>query len=54
MNMIRASRTKKQYREDNKELIKERDKQYRNDNKDRIKEYLEENKDKIKENTSKK
>ena len=54
MNMIRASRTNKQYREDNKETIKE----YREDNKERIsekcKEYREKNKDIIKEKKSEK
>ena len=45
MNMIRASRTHKQYYEDNKEKIKE----YYEDNKEKIKEYCENNKEKIKE-----
>ena len=42
-------RTKKQYRQDNKEKIKDIKKIYYKDNKDKIKEYYEDNKDKIKE-----
>jgi hypothetical protein len=53
MNMIRASRTQKQYYEDNKEKIKEYTKEYRDNNKEKIqeytKEYRENNKEKIKE-----
>jgi hypothetical protein len=60
INMKRASRTikqyyednkdkKKQYRELNKDKIKEQMKQYREDNKDKIKEYRENNKDKKKQ-----
>jgi hypothetical protein len=49
MNMIRASRTQKQYYEDNKEKIKEYHKEYYEDNKEKIKEYCENNKEKIKE-----
>jgi hypothetical protein len=60
MNMKRASRTmkqyyednkdkKKQYKEINKDKIKEQMKQYREDNKDKIKEYRENNKDKKKQ-----
>ena len=48
-----AGRTQKEYREDNKDKIKEIDKEYREQNKDKIKEkdreYREQNKDKIKE-----
>jgi hypothetical protein len=50
MNMIRASRTKQQYYEDNKEKLQERMKEYRESNKERIKEYCEDNKQKIQEN----
>jgi hypothetical protein len=39
MNMIRASRTQKQYYEDNKEKITEYHKEYYEDNKEKIKEY---------------
>ena len=53
MNMIRASRTQKQYYEDNKEKITEYHKEYYEDNKVKIneyhKEYCENNKGKIKE-----
>jgi len=53
LNTYRASRTIKQYREDNKDKIKEQTKQYYKDNKDKKKEqnkqYREDNKDKIKE-----
>jgi len=53
MNMIRASRTQKQYYEDNKEKITEYHKEYYEDNKVKIKEYhkeyCENNKEKIKE-----
>ena len=38
LNMRKATRTKKQYREDNIEIIKEREKLYREDNKEEIKE----------------
>jgi len=38
LNMIRASRTIKQYREDNKVITKEKNKQYYEDNKDQLKE----------------
>jgi len=62
MNMKRASRTQQQYREDNKEKIKEYyednkeklqeykkeyNKEYRENNKERIQEYCENNKEKI-------
>jgi len=49
MNCNRASRTQKQYREDNREKIQERMKEYRDKNRERIKEYYETNKEKIKE-----
>ena len=42
-------RTDKQYYEDNKDKISEQQKQYYEDNKDKIKQYKEQNKDKIKE-----
>jgi hypothetical protein len=45
MNMIRASRTQKQYREDNREKIQ----QYREDNREKMKEYRDNNKEKIQE-----
>ena len=43
------TRTMKEYREDNKEKIKEISREYREDNKERIKEWQENNKEKIKE-----
>jgi hypothetical protein len=43
------SRTKKEYKEDNKDKIKEDNKQYRENNKEQKKEYNEKNKYKIKE-----
>jgi hypothetical protein len=53
LNMQRASRTKKQYREENKEKINDKKKQYYEDNKDKVKEhckeYRENNKEKIKQ-----
>jgi hypothetical protein len=53
MNMKRASRTIKEWREDNKDKIKEQIKQYREDNKenikDKIKEYYEANKEQIRD-----
>ena len=53
LNMNRASRTMKQYYEDNKENIKDKNKQYFEDNtdnlKDKFKQYYEDNKDKFKE-----
>lgn len=53
VNKIIAGRTPKQYREDNAEKLKEKDKIYRDNNKEKIKEkdkiYRENNKDKIKE-----
>ena len=53
MNTHKASRTNKQYREDNKDIINEKMKEYRENNKDTIneknKQYRENNKDKINE-----
>lgn len=53
LNKFIAGRTKKQYRQDNKDTIKEHKKQYRRYNKDTIKErakqYYHNNKDTIKE-----
>jgi hypothetical protein len=53
LNMRRASRSMKQYYEDNKENIKDKKKQYYEDNKenikDKFKQYYEDNKDKFKE-----
>jgi DNA repair exonuclease SbcCD nuclease subunit len=53
LNMIRASRTQKQYREDIKDKIKEYTKEYNDANKEKIqekkKEYNETNKEKIQE-----
>ena len=54
INMRRASRSMKQYREDNKENIKEYYEEYYEANKDKKKQYYEDNKDKIKEHLSKK
>jgi hypothetical protein len=44
-----SGRNQKQYQQDNKDKIKEYLKQYNQDNKDKIKQYREDNKDKIKE-----
>ena len=52
LNKLIAGRTKEQYREDNKEKIKEKDKQYYKDNKEKIKNYYQDNKEKIKINTA--
>jgi hypothetical protein len=49
MNCNRASRTQKQYREDNREKIQERMKKYRDNNTEKIKEYYETNKEKLQE-----
>jgi group I intron endonuclease len=49
LNKLIAGRTVKEYKEDNKEKIQEKNKEYREQNKDKIKQYREENKDKIKE-----
>jgi hypothetical protein len=53
LNKVIPTRTFKQYYEDNKDKILEKNKQYREDNKDEIskqkKEYSEKNKDKIKQ-----
>ena len=42
MNMKRASRTRKQYYEDNKDKIQEYEKVYRDNNKEKIQEYMKE------------
>ena len=42
-------RTDKEYREDNKEKLKEYNKEYREQNKEKLKEYFEQNREKIKE-----
>jgi glucosamine 6-phosphate synthetase-like amidotransferase/phosphosugar isomerase protein len=51
MNTNKSSRTKKEYREDNKETIKKKKREYYEDNKEKIqelrKEYYEKNKEKI-------
>jgi len=49
MNSNRASRTQKQYREDNKEKQQVYEKEYRDNNKEKIKEYRDNNKDYHKE-----
>ena len=49
LNKQITGRTHKEWREENKEHIKERKKEYNETNKDKIKEYYETNKDKIKE-----
>ena len=53
LNQIVSGRTMQQYREDNKDKIREQKQQYREDNKDKIREqtqqYREQNKDKIRE-----
>ena len=49
VNKIIVGRTDKQYYEDNKDKIKEYNKKYHDDNKDKIKQYREDNKDKIKQ-----
>ena len=51
MNKRIAGRTDKEYREDNKNKIKEQTKEWRENNKDKIKEYYQDNNDKIKEYT---
>lgn len=43
----------KEYKKQNKDKIKEKNKQYREDNKDKTKQYLEDNKDKIRERKQK-
>ena len=57
VNKRLSYRTNKQYREDNKEEIKERGKKYYENNKDKVKEqhkkYYELNKDKVKEQQKK-
>lgn len=51
LNIIIPSRTRKEYRQDHKEIIKEKGKEYREDKKfklkDKIQEYYENNKDNI-------
>jgi len=49
INKIIPCRTAKEYREDNKEKIKEKDKKWKENNKDYQKEYREKNKQKIKQ-----
>jgi len=49
LNQVIPTRTVKEYRENNKDKIKDKIKEYREENKDKIKEYRENNKDKIKE-----
>jgi hypothetical protein len=49
MNSHRASRTQKQYQEDNREKIQEYTKEYRDNNKEKVKKYYEDNKEKIQE-----
>ena len=57
LNKVISGRTDNEYKEDNKELIKERNKHYREDNKELIKErnknYIENNKEVIKERKKK-
>ena len=53
MNCNRASRTQKQYREDNREKIQERMKEYRDNNKERIQQYRDNNKEKINQENKK-
>jgi len=48
LNKIIPTRTDKEYREDNKEKIKEQGKKYRDANKEKIKEWRDANKEKIK------
>ena len=50
-NKCIPGRTDKQWREDNRERIKEKNKQWRDDNKDKIKIYRDINKEKNKENS---
>jgi len=47
LNCNRVYRTQKEWREDNKEQIAEKKKQYYEDNKDKIKQYREDNKEQI-------
>ena len=58
LNTDVPSRDKREYRQQNKEKIKERDREYRQQNKDRIAErergWYQQNKDKIKERRGKK
>ena len=48
MNSANPSRSEKEYREDNKERILQRDKEYRDANKDKMKQYKKDNKEKYK------
>ena len=48
LNKYIPTRTPKEYREDNKEKIAEKDKKYRENNEEKIKKYREDNKEKIK------
>ena len=51
VNKLIAGRTMKEWKDDNKEIIKEKDKKYREDNKEKIKEknkvYYDDNKEKV-------
>jgi hypothetical protein len=49
INKCIAGRTEKEWLQDNKDKVKQRDKQYRQDNKDNIKQYRQDNKDNIKQ-----
>ena len=50
LNSSIPNRTGKEYKEDNKEKIKEKNKEYNEKNKEKIKEWYEDNKEKLKEN----
>ena len=49
LNKIIPGRTIKELRDDNKQIITEKQKQYRNDNKEKLKKYREDNKEKLQE-----
>ena len=49
LNCIRARRTQKEYREDNKEKIKEYNKEWWEKNKEKMKEYYQQNKEQLAE-----
>jgi len=49
LNIIVEGRTLQEWREDNKDKLKEAGKKYREENKDKIKQYLEQNKEKLTE-----
>ena len=51
LNMVIAGRTKHEYRENNKDIINEKNRDYRNQNKHIMKEYREQNKEKLKQQT---